>query len=468
MGDWSHSGAIVSLQGGRERILDKVHNMLEAGVELAGIWVQDWCGRRQQTLAGNTYDRVWWNWEVDRTRYQDWDDMIGHLEGKGVRMMTYINPFLANPSEDKISHERWNRIYYDEALAENYLLEDITDKTSHHPFIIEQGPGVTAALMDMDNADAVEWYKKIIHDNMIKRGHMGWMGDFGEYYPIVGDMKQRDADHNDYPYEWAKLQREIIDETPGGEDVVFFSRSASGKSPGVSTLFWMGDQMMSWSPNDGFPSAVMAMITSGLSGHSLTHSDTGGYNSISIPLIMDYRRSPELLHRWTESSVFSAVLRTHEGNIPKGNSQVYDDDIVKTFSEYSKMFKSLHEYRKELMQEAYKYGWPLVRHMWLHFPDDTRVRNMGDQYMFGGDLLVKPVMTPGAKSIRVYLPKGKWLNVWSQASHTSIGAEYDIDSPLGRPPVFVRSGDHDHSETLRPFLKLACDVSPNCGAGLFA
>jgi len=180
-------------------------------------------------------------------------------------------------------------------------------------------------------------------------------------------------------------------------------------------------------------------------------------------LIMDYRRSPELLHRWTESSVFSAVLRTHEGNIPKGNSQVYDDDIVKTFANYSKQFKSLHDYRKVLMQEAYKKGWPLVRHMWLHFPDDLHVRAMGDQYMFGADLLVKPVMTPGTQSVQVYLPKGHWMNVWSQYTHVSVGGKYDIDSPLGRPPVFLRQGDHVHSEALQPFLKLACQMSPNCG-----
>merc|ERR1712187_197478 len=246
-------------------------------------------------------------------------------------------------------------------------------------------------------------------------------------------------------------------------DVVFFSRSASGKSPGVSTLFWVGDQMMSWSPNDGFPSAVMAMITSGLSGHSLTHSDTGGYNSISIPLIMDYRRTPELLHRWTESSVFSAALRTHEGNIPKGNSQVYDDDIVKTFAKYTKLFKSLYHYRQVLMKEAYENGWPLVRHMWLHFPDDMHVRAIGDQYMFGPDLLVKPVTTPSVQTVQVYLPKGTWKHVWSQATHTSGGTTYEIESPLGEPPVFVRSGDHVHSKALKPFLELACQMSSNCG-----
>merc|ERR1719277_2171420 len=203
--------------------------------------------------------------------------------------------------------------------------------------------------MDFDNPEAVDFYKKIIHDNMLKRRHKGWMGDFGEYYPLVGDIARGRA-HNNYPYQWAKVQRDIVDATPGGDDVVFFSRSASARSPGESKLFWVGDQMMSFSPNDGFPSAIMALITSGLSGHTLTHSDTGGYNAISIPLIMDYSRTPELLHRWTESSVFSAVLRTHEGNIPKGNSQVYDDDIVKTFANYSKQFKSLYDYRRVLMQ----------------------------------------------------------------------------------------------------------------------
>jgi len=317
----------------------------------------------------------------------------------------------------------------------------------------------SSGQVDLDNPAARKAYAKIIQDNMLAHKHWGWMGDFGEYVPLFGDSSNV-RQHNEYPYKWAALQREVLDNFTQGSEVVFWSRSASLNSPGVSTLFWVGDQLCSFSKNDGLPTAVNAIITGGLSGHSLTHSDTGGYDQITVKPLFDYTRSSEVLRRWVEFSMFCVVLRTHEGTVylNPANAQVYDDENIHIFANYTRVFASLFGYRKELIADASTAGWPVVRHMWLHFPDDPNVLSLSDQYMFGPDLLVKPVVIGGITEVSVYFPKGEWMNVWSQRNYTSNGQEFVVECPIGQPPVFLFIGDHEFHTSLKPFLLLASTI----------
>src|SRR5829696_3900802 len=127
-----------------------------------------------------------------------------------------------------------------------------------------------------------------------------------------------------YAEEWARVNREAISEAGRGEDIVFFNRSGYTKSPRYSTLFWVGDQLVDWDEHDGIKSAVTGLLSSGLSGYSLQHSDIGGYTAID-ELLFKYHRSKELLLRWIELGAFTTVFRTHEGNIPEVNHQIYSD-----------------------------------------------------------------------------------------------------------------------------------------------
>jgi alpha-glucosidase len=94
---------------------------------------------------------------------------------------------------------------------------------------------------------------------------------------------------------------------------VFFDRSGFTQSPGAGPLFWLGDQIQNWSEYDGIETAVVGMLSGGISGGSLIHSDTAGYGAFKfdvvgreIPIIA---RTPELLMRWTELNAFTAAYR---------------------------------------------------------------------------------------------------------------------------------------------------------------
>jgi alpha-glucosidase len=150
------------------------------------------------------------------------------------------------------------------------------------------------------------------------------------------------------------------------------------------------------------------MLTGGLAGYSLNHSDIGGYTTIANPL-QSYRRSPELLQRWAEMAAFTPVFRTHEGNRPDDNAQVYSDEAsLEHFSRMARVFRAWLPYRRALVREAEDTGHPVMRHLFLHSPEDSVARRLRfEQFLVGSELLVAPVMEPGVQRARVYLPAGE-------------------------------------------------------------
>ena len=114
------------------------------------------------------------------------------------------------------------------------------------------------------------------------------------------------AAHNRYPELWAKINREFVEEWQNShsnkeqkdqeDNLVFFMRAGFRDSPRWAMLFWEGDQMVSWQANDGIKSSVVGLLSGGISGYALNHSDIGGYCSINLPFV-NYRRTEELFLR---------------------------------------------------------------------------------------------------------------------------------------------------------------------------
>jgi alpha-glucosidase (family GH31 glycosyl hydrolase) len=196
-------------------------------------------------------------------------------------------------------------------------------------------------------------------------------------------------------------------------------------------------------------SALHGLVSGGFSGIARNHSDTSGYTSLSYAGLVGYEREREQLQRWTEMNAFTAVLRTHEGNQPGVNAQVDSNaETIAHFARFSKAFKALAPYRKERMTEAAQKGWPLVRHHWMHYPDDAVARATDDEFLLGSELLVAPIKNtcwtqpfcPYDKE--VYLPKGEWTHLGSGTSYGSAtqGETGSVKAPIGQPAVFDRKG----------------------------
>jgi alpha-glucosidase len=203
-------------------------------------------------------------------------------------------------------------------------------------------------------------------------------------------------------------------------------------------MMWTGDQLVDYGAEDGLASALLGTFSAGVSGWPLTHSDLGGYTSVDA-VVEDYVRSPELLARWGEVAAFGTMMRSHEGNRPDANRQVYDAGELASTARNSKIFAALGPYRAEVLAEARTRGIPAVRHVWLNYPrSDAAERD--DQFMLGDAVLVAPVLEEGAASVRVTFPPGDgWVNLFTNEVYRG-GETATVPAPLGQPAAFVDVG----------------------------
>src|SRR5215217_3690067 len=431
--EWILSGAVVGLQGGTDRVLRILDELKAFDTPVAAIWLQDWVGQRKTSFG----TQLWWNWELDRDHYPDWGSLRESLEERNIRLMTYINPFICDDVAQKKNHRR---NLFEEAARNGYLVKNQRGK----PYKITIS-SFSAVLVDLTNPEARTWIKDIIKEELIGNGSSGWMADFGEGLPydaVLFSGANPRSYHDRYAEEWARVNREAIDEAGRGDDIVFFNRSGYTESPRYSTLFWVGDQLVDWDEHDGIKSAVTGLLSSGLSGYSLEHSDIGGYTALDNPLL-EYHRSRELLLRWIELGAFTTVFRTHEGNIPEVNYQIYSDkETLLHFARFAKIYAAWKAYRVELVQDAFETGLPVVRHPFIHYPDDPEVLALEYQFMVGTDLMVVPVLDPDTDTVDIYLPAGRWVHLWTGEGYGSSqrGAYETVPAPIGEPAVFYKEG----------------------------
>jgi alpha-glucosidase (family GH31 glycosyl hydrolase) len=220
-------------------------------------------------------------------------------------------------------------------------------------------------MLDLTNPSAVRWMKDIIKNfSITEAGSSGWMADFGEYLPFDAQLysgQPASEYHNIYPQDWAKLNLEVLEEMNLSTENFYFMRSAWMKSPQYNAIFWEGDQLISWDEYDGLKSVITGALSSGLCGHTISHSDIGGYN---VNFDYGYVRDEEILSRWSELTAFGAGLfRTHIGSSTDSrNFQVYESDSsLRHFKKFTDIYKQLRDYRKGLIDEAGESGLPLIR-----------------------------------------------------------------------------------------------------------
>lgn len=118
----------------------------------------------------------------------------------------------------------------------------------------------------------------------------------------------------------------------------------------------------------------------------------------------------------------------------------FGDEVLGTLVEHLEMRERLRDYSRDLMREAHERGTPVLRGLFYEFPDDPETWSVTDQYLYGPDLLVCPVVELGSRARRVYLPAGaSWTELATGTSHAG-GRWLEVDAPLERIPVFGREG----------------------------
>ncbi|XFA98178.1 alpha-glucosidase [Candidatus Izemoplasma sp. B36] len=436
--DFLLDGVILGVQGGLDKVKGYLNQAREAGVKVSGLWCQDWAGIKHTSFG----KRLYWDWKVDENLYPNLKEEIKELEKENVAFLTYICPFLLE-----------NESLFNEANTNGFLALNYKGEAYKEDF-----GEFLCGIVDLTNPEAFNWYKNKIKTNIIDLGIKGWMADFGEYLPIdcvLHNGIDAKTMHNEWPVLWAKCNYQAVKESGKLGEIFYFMRAGAHGSQHFATSLWCGDQSVNWEIHDGISSVVPSSLSTGIIGNPYTHSDIGGYTSLHGNI-----RTKELFDRWFEMNVFTAIMRTHEGNRPSENFQFYnDEDTLKLMSRMTSIRNDLKPYIKEIISQGSEFGYPVQRPLFMHYENDENTYYLQYEYLFGQDLYIRPVLKEGRDIQKVYLPKDEWVHIWT-------GKEYsgdqiiEVNCPVGYPPVFYRKNSKfiDLFESIHKKYRIKGDV----------
>ena len=353
----------------------------------------------------------------------------------GLDNVTYFNPMICT------DHPR-----YEEAASNGWL----TQRASGEPYVYRY-TGSTIFLVsqiDFTAPGAIDFYRSLTRE-ALQDGHVGWMEDFGEYTPddaVSHDGTTGTAGHNAYARDYHRGVHEAVN----GRPLIRYVRSGWTGSAASSPVVWGGDPTVGWE-YDGLESAIKNGLSIGLSGVSRWGSDIGGFFALS-----ERQTPPELLNRWIQVGFASGIMRTQGNGFDLGEqtagrrSLIIDPEVLPIWARYAKLRT---RFLPEILRAERAYertGMPVMRHHALTHPQDANAVRREDQYMFGDSILVAPVIRPDETERTVYLPKGRWVDLWrsadaglrklKRAKVLKGGREVTVPAPLEELPMFVRLG----------------------------
>ena len=270
--------------------------------------------------------------------------------------------------------------------------------------------------------------------------------DFDNYHYYAGTVAEKG---NMYPREYARLFYEG-QKAAGQDDIVNLIRCAWAGSQRYGALVWSGDIMSTY---EDFRKQICAGIHMGLSGIPWWTTDIGGFHN-GETANPDFR---ELLARWFQFGTFCPVMRLHGNRLP--NTEIINkagevregtgaDNEVWSFGEeaypilvkFIQIREKMRDYTREMMKQASETGAPVMRAMFYEFPQDKNCWDLTDQFMFGSDILVAPIVYEKAMKRTVYLPEGATWTLASTGEQFPGGQTVEVDAPLSTLPIFLRDG----------------------------
>jgi alpha-glucosidase len=231
------------------------------------------------------------------------------------------------------------------------------------------------------------------------------------------------------------MNREFFDKARPDGDYVFFIRGGYTGVQKYAPVMWTGDSNTNWERLDGLPSVIPAVASVGISGFPITATDIAGYTCLTTS-----SADKELFIRWAQLGAMLPVMRNHRGYEPCENWP-FDGD-AETLAAYKKsavLHTALFPYIYTLVYDAAVLGWPVVRHLALHYPDDTEAAGEQYQFLLGDRILVAPVIRKKAREREVYFPPGEWLDFYTGERFVGPGRK-TVPGPLDHIPLFVKAG----------------------------
>ena len=244
--------------------------------------------------------------------------------------------------------------------------------------------------------------------------------------------------HNRYPVLYQRVVRDAVDafehEHPHRQ-IFFYNRTGYSGSARYESANFPGDETTDFSASAGLASLAADMLNRAVGGAYGFTTDIGGYEDATTGAT-----TKELFLRWAEWAALSPLFRDH-GSADSGTHTPYsyDAQTLKAYIVLSRLHQRAAPLIQRLWKQATRTGMPVTRPLWLAYPHDPRAAEQDQEWLLGPDVLVAPVVTSGATSRTVYLPKGCWVR--EPSGHRSSGGRYvTAKASLTALPFWFRCG----------------------------
>lgn len=391
------------------------------------LGVVDTLKSRDFPVDGIVLDLYWYGKETDMGRLEwnpdQWPDhkgMLDSLKSLGVNTVLITQPYI-------------NKI----GAIDNYNLLDslglLTRDAEGNTHDVTTWVG-EAGMFDMSNPETRKWLWNRLK-GLTEEGVAGWWGDLGEpeVHPatiVHANGETAEEFHNLYGNVWSKLIYDGLRKDFPEMRPLLMMRGGTAGLQQYGVMPWTTDVSRSW---EGFQPQVKLMLSSGLSGLGYMSSDIGGFAvDPSNPT------DDELYVRWLQMGTFTPTLRTHAQLMPEPYHYPEVEEISKN---YIKMRYEWLPYNYTLAYENSAFGLPLARP--LNFRGENpgkKFAEIADEYLWGDEVLVAPVMQKGARSREVVFPAGEWIDFFNPQKRYPGGSTAKVDAPLDKLPLFVKAG----------------------------
>ncbi|MBP3286835.1 MAG: alpha-xylosidase [Prevotella sp.] len=328
------------------------------------------------------FDTGWFgvDWQCDyefaKDRFKDPKGMLDQMRKDGFHTCLWQLPYFT---------------------PKNRFFREIVEKGMHVKNA-DGGMPYEDAVLDFSNPQTVSWYQSKI-EGLMRQGVSTIKCDFGEAAPYDGfyySGRGGKYEHNLYPLRYNKALWEQVERSHPSEGVIW-ARSAWAGSQRYA-LHWGGDAATT---NTGMLGDLRGGLSFGLSGFSFWSHDMGGFVTAS---------PEDIYRRWLPFGFLSSHTRAH--GAPPTEPWLISESFTKAFRQAAEMKYKLMPYVYAQAKDCTERGLPMVRALLVEFPDDPGAWLVEDEYMFGSQILVAPLLETG-DSRMVYLPRGKWIDYQS-------------------------------------------------------
>jgi alpha-glucosidase len=354
--------------------------------------------------------------------------MVAELAEDGFKTIVIIDPGI------KIDKDYW---VYKEALEKDYFC-----KRADGPYMKGKVWPGECNFPDYTNPVVREWWAGLFKELISDIGVKGVWNDMNE--PAVMEVPNKtfpmdvrhsyDGNpcshrkaHNIYGTQMARATYHGVKRFAYPKRPFVITRSAYSGSQRY-TSSWTGDNVATWEHLWIANIQVQRMCISGM---GFTGSDIGGFAE---------QPTGELYARWIQLGVFHPFCRTHSSG-DHGNQEpwAFDEEVINITRKFVNLRYQLLPYLYTMFWQYIEEGVPMLKPLVYYDQDDTQTHYRNDEFIYGNQILVCPILEPNAVGRRMYIPRGEWYNYWTN-EFTTGGREVWIDTKFDEIPVFVKAG----------------------------